>query len=61
MPKGDCGCRNHMGTKKNKYPTREAALDFIIKRHLKTGTPHEMYSCPRMAGVWHIRSKRKKK
>lgn len=60
MKRGDCGCRNHMGTRKNKYASKELALDFIMARHLRSGIPHEAYPCPRMEDVWHIRSKREK-
>lgn len=55
MKKGDCGCRNHLGKPKVKFPTRDAAVGAIIRRHMKHG-PHEVYDCPNMAGVFHVRS-----
>lgn len=57
MKRGDCGCRNHLGKPKVKYPTRDAALTAVMSRHVKHG-PHRMYECPRMAGVFHVASVR---
>jgi hypothetical protein len=53
--RGDCGCRNHLGKQKVKHASREAAVDTIIRRHLRHG-PHEPYECPHMENVWHVRS-----
>lgn len=57
MIKGDCGCRNHLGHRKVKYPSREAAMHAIFTRHLRHG-PHSTYECPTMPGVYHVRSVR---
>lgn len=55
MPRGDCGCRNHLGNPKIKYPDQAAALDAILRRHLHHG-PHTIYRCPHMPHVLHITS-----
>lgn len=51
----DCGCRNHLGAKKQMHKTRDRALEAVLRRHLRHG-PHEIYPCPKKEGVWHIRS-----
>lgn len=51
----DCGCRNHLGAKKQMHKSRQRAIDMILRRHLRYG-PHEAYECPKKPGVWHIRS-----
>jgi hypothetical protein len=58
VKKGDCGCRNHLGQRKVKHDGKEAALHAILTRHLKHG-PHSAYECPKMSGVWHVRSIRR--
>lgn len=55
MIRGDCGCKNHLGKRKVKYPSHDLALTTLIDRHLKHG-PHHVYPCPNMGGVWHIAS-----
>ncbi len=55
MKRGDCGCRNHLGKPKIKYPTQQAALHRILTNHLHYGA-HSTYRCPTMEGVWHIKS-----
>lgn len=55
MKRGDCGCRNHLGKPKVKYPDKDSAMHALLTRHLRFG-PHKVYPCPRMDGVFHIRS-----
>jgi hypothetical protein len=60
MKKGACGCRNHKGGQKIKYPSREAALDAIIQRgYARNPGGATPYACRRMEGVWHIRTGKK--
>lgn len=51
----DCGCRNHLGKKKQMHKTYQSAVDMVLKRHLRYG-PHRIYPCPRKEGVWHVKS-----
>lgn len=51
-----CTCTNHMGGRKQKYPTKDAAIVQLIRRHLPHGA-HRIYHCPD-ADVWHITSQK---
>lgn len=57
--RGDCGCRNHLGKRKVKFPSEQAALEAILRRHLRYG-PHRVYACPNLDGWWHVTSVRVK-
>lgn len=37
------------------YADQDAAIDAILDRHISHG-PHEIYPCPHLEGVLHIRS-----
>lgn len=52
-----CHCVNHMGTRKQKYHTREAAVAAILKRHLRYGG-HGVYECKTEPGIFHVRSQK---
>ena len=54
-----CHCRNHMGSAKVKYRSRDAAIRSLIHRHLNHGG-HEIYECKTERGVFHIRSHKAK-
>lgn len=57
MKRGRCGCRNHKGTFKIKYPSKEAADQAIVTRgYLRNPGGASSYACPRMEGVWHIKT-----
>lgn len=56
-PKPKCTCRNHMGSKKIKHRSREAAVAAILKRHLHHGG-HSVYPCPKEPGIFHVRSQK---
>jgi hypothetical protein len=53
MERGDCGCRNHKGTRKVKWPSRDQAMYEASRRSRKGGT-WSVYPCPNKAGAWHI-------
>lgn len=56
-----CGCRNGSGTRKVQHKSREAAVEAAMSpRYLKTGLGHTPYPCPRIPGVWHLRTERKR-
>lgn len=62
MKRGACGCRNHKGTPKIKYPSLDAALSAIVKRnYVRNAGGASAYPCPNMAGVWHVRTGEKGK
>lgn len=50
-----CGCRNHMGGVKQKYPSQQEAVTAIMRRHIQHG-PHGIYRCP-TSDVWHVTSR----
>lgn len=56
-----CGCTNARGGPKNQHKTREAALAVAMSpKMLRTGLPHSVYPCPKIEGVWHVRTERKR-
>lgn len=56
-----CGCRNGRGRPKNQHKSREAAVEqAMTPRYLKTGLGHTPYPCPKVDGVWHLRTERKR-
>lgn len=57
VPTLKCTCINHMGTRKQKYRSREQAVAAILRRHLHYGG-HSVYPCPKEKGVFHVRSQK---
>lgn len=57
-----CGCRNGRGRPKAQHKSREAAVEqAMTPRYLKRGGPgHEPYPCPKIEGVWHLRTTKRK-
>lgn len=55
MSRKHCGCTNHLGGPKQMHASRDAAITAILDRHLEHG-PHEIYPCPSVDGVLHVRS-----
>ena len=55
-PGPKCSCYNHMGTKKILYPSEDAALKAIVRRHLRYGG-HRIYECPKVPGKYHVTSR----
>jgi hypothetical protein len=54
-----CRCTNHMGTQKVLFKSREAAVEALMRRHLRHGT-HRIYPCPTVEGRFHITSKKER-
>ncbi len=54
--KSNCKCYNHMGSKKILHASHEAAVDAVIKRHMKFGA-HRVYECPTEPGRYHVTSR----
>lgn len=52
-PKPKCQCTNHMGTPKQQFKSKQAALEGIIKHHLWTGKKYTVYTCP-TSNKFHI-------
>lgn len=44
-----------------KFPDKEAALTAIIRYYCHNAGGAVAYECPRMEGVWHIRTDRRGK
>jgi hypothetical protein len=55
-----CNCRNHKGTKKAMYQSRELAVNMILSYHLKHGAAYEIYQCPK-SEYFHVATKKKAK
>lgn len=55
----ECKCRNHMGSSKNQYKSKERALDSILKYHLKPGSAYKIVKCP-TSDKFHVATKRKR-
>ena len=56
-----CGCRNGRGGQKVMHKTREAAVNAAMSpRYLKSGLGHTPYPCPKVKGVWHLRTEKKR-
>lgn len=59
MKKGSCGCTNHRGKPKPKYPSQDMAIHRILTFYAKANRSASAYKCPKMEGVWHITSSNK--
>lgn len=49
-----CGCRNHMGTEKQRFKTKDAAISAIVRNHSHTGKSYYFYRCPKFNHIFHI-------
>lgn len=52
-----CGCRNHLKNPKQMYEDAQDAIHAIVTRHIDHGA-HEIYSCPKVEGIYHVQSHR---
>lgn len=53
-----CTCRNHLGRPKQQHKSKQAALDAILRQHLRHGGTFEAYRCP-SSDRWHVRTVRR--
>lgn len=56
-----CGCLNHKGTRKMKFKSKAEAIERIITYYAShAGGGCRAYECPRMKGVWHVTTERRR-
>lgn len=48
-----CQCRNHLGKPKQQHPSKDAALEAILRRHLYFANC-KIVKCKSNPNIWHV-------